>query len=196
MRDGKRYKDGANDTRGIGPVRRPRAGGAKKVRWTTEMRETFFAHLAADCNVTRAAAAIGLQPPQVHYRRRKHKPFAAEWDEALRAGHALLEMRLISHVLTAIDAHTGGAGQEDAGASTAEPIHWDNAFRLYALHKTQIDGRGGKRGAVPKPATPEQTNAAILRKLASLDAARARATGRAAARGADAPAMGAGEGDA
>lgn len=159
-----RDTEGANAGRTGQPLR--------KVRWTVGMRRTFFAHLAAHCNVTAAAAAIGLTPAEVHDRRRRHQPFAAEWDQAIAAGMALLEMRLIGRVLAETDDGT------KADSPDPEPIDWDHAIKLYTVHRAQRGTRHGQRDPSPTVATPEQTNAAILRKLASIDAGRARRTGR------------------
>lgn len=165
------------DGAAVGSTRR--ASGVK-VRWTTAMRDTFFAHLACNCNVTAAAAAIGVQPSQVHYRRRISKPFAAEWQRTIEAGYLLLEMRLIGHAMAGGGPSADSAKMVDGDAAGVEPIAYDEAFKLLNLYRARREGRVGKRGPAQVVATREQADAAILAKLAALAARNARAAGETA----------------
>lgn len=156
--------DRTDDT-GRAPAKR--ASGVK-VRWTPTMRETFFAHLACSCNVTAAAAAIGLRPAQVHYRRRINKPFAAEWERGIHAGYLLLEMRMIGHVLA------GGGETIDGDGAEVEPLAYADAVKLLTLYFARREGRVGKRPPAQVVATRDQADAAILAKLTALAARKAR----------------------
>jgi hypothetical protein len=157
--------DDRTDDTGRAPA--TRASGVK-VRWTPTMRETFFAHLACSCNVTAAAAAIGLRPAQVHYRRRNNKPFAAEWERGIHAGYLMLEMRMIGHVLT------GGGEIIDGDGAEVEPLAYADAVKLLTLYFARREGRVGKRPPAQVVATREQADAAILAKLTALAARKAR----------------------
>ncbi|NIJ30389.1 hypothetical protein FHT00_002352 [Sphingomonas insulae] len=154
---------------GDGAVTRRRSG--VKVRWTAAMRATFFAHLACNCNVTAAAAAIGVQPSQVHYQRRISKPFAAEWQRMIDAGYLLLEMRMIGHAMA------GGGGTVAGDSAGVEPLAYDEAFKLLNLYRARREGRVRSRGPAQVVATREQADAAILAKLDALAARKARAAG-------------------
>ena len=162
-----------DDDRTDEPESKPaRRKSGLKVRWTPAMREMFFAHLACNCNVAAAARAIGVQPPQVHYRRRISKPFAAEWQRAIDAGYLLLEMRMIGHTLAG-----GGATVAGDGADV-EPLAYAEALKLFTLYVARREGHVRKRPPAQVVATREEADAAILAKLAALAARKARAAGQ------------------
>lgn len=143
----------------------------KAARWTQTMKRAFLDHLAATCDVNAAAAAIEVDAESVHGLRRSDAAFAAGWGEALAAGYEMLETRLIGHALA------GGAGMVGA-AGRAEPIDAELALRLLSEHRGPAAGASGRArrgGATARPASREQTDAAILRKLAQIERARGRA---------------------
>jgi len=143
----------------------------KWVRWNAAMRDRFFDHLATSCNVAASAAEVGVRPSQVQHRRRTNPAFAALWEQAIAAGYQLLEMRLIGHVLAG-----GGPSIAPSDPDAVEALDWEGAIKLLTIHKARREGRGGRPGPVPGTATREQTDAVILRKLATLAAGRARLT--------------------
>lgn len=135
------------------------------VRWNKTKRATFFDHLAGTCNVKEAAALAGMTPPSVYHLRRKDEEFAEEWHKALLVGYEMLETELLGHVLAG-----GGATIERADGRT---IKMDDAIRLLGLHRASLQGK--KRSGPPlRRARPEDTDAAIMRKLDAIDRARAR----------------------
>ncbi|WP_447411534.1 hypothetical protein, partial [Clostridium perfringens] len=88
----------------------------------------------------------------------------------LEAGYQLLETRLLGHVLNG-----GGAGTiAPDDPACVGPVDWDGGIKLLTLHRTQRAGTGRTPGRPPSVATREETDAAILKKLAALAAARAR----------------------
>lgn len=136
------------------------------VRWTKTRRATFLDHLAGTCNVKEAAALAGMTPPSVYHLRRRDEDFAEEWHKALLVGYEMLETELLGHVLAG-----GGDVMERAGG---RKISVDTAIRLLGLHRASLQGK--KRSGPPlRRALPEDTDAAILKKLAAIDRARARA---------------------
>lgn len=136
------------------------------------MKREFLDHLAATCDINAAAATIKVDPESVHGLRRSDPAFGAAWGEALAAGYEMLETRLVGHALA-------GGGREIAGATgRAGPIDAELALRLLSEHRgtaTGATGRARRGGATARVASREQTDAAILRKLAQIERARGRA---------------------
>ncbi|MDG2534493.1 hypothetical protein P6144_12595 [Sphingomonas sp. HITSZ_GF] len=136
------------------------------VRWNKTKRDTFLDHLAGTCNVREAAALAGMTAPSVYHLRRKDEDFAEEWHKALLVGYEMLETELLGHVLA-------GGGDTIARAD-GRMIDVEKAIRLLGLHRTSLQGKW-KGGPKLRRARPEDTDAAILRKLDAIDRARARA---------------------
>ncbi len=154
-----------------------RRRSCQAVRWTATMNRTFFTHLAGSCNVTEAARTIGLLPSQVYYRRKTNAAFGKAWDEAIAIAYQVLETRIIGHVLA------GGSGGGAVGmvdGLAPEPIAWDEAVKLLAMHKARRDGRVGPRLPSQAVATRAQTDAVIAGKLKVLAARNQRAAAIAA----------------
>jgi hypothetical protein len=70
------------------------------VSFTAERRQIFLDHLAACCNVKRAAEAAGVGISTVYDARRRDPVFAQQWDEAMEVGYATLEALLIERAAT------------------------------------------------------------------------------------------------
>lgn len=135
------------------------------VRWTKKKRADFLDHLAGTCDVRAAAALTGMTPPSVYHLRRKDEDFAEEWHKAVIVGYEMLETELLGHVLAG-----GGDLILRADGST---IDFDKAMRVLGLRRNSLEGkwRGGPK---LRRARPEDTDAAIMRKLDAIDRARAR----------------------
>lgn len=165
------------------PARAQRANG-EWVRWNKAMKADFLDTLAATCDVTKSAAAIGVGTSSVYALRRRDPAFLEEWAQALRQGYQLIETLLLGHVLA------GGARDktipdtEERGA-----IDVDTAIRLLNAHRTAQTGTGGgiapgrtgrapNRGGGPRQqrASDADTDAAILKKLDAIDKRRALAS--------------------
>jgi len=139
--------------------------GRKWVRWTRRMKADFLDHLAATCSVKASAAAIGVDPVSVYALRRHDPEFVAEWEIALDHGYQLLETMLMGHALA------GGAGQEvDDGAAAFGTVAVDTALRLMTARRTAAAGKAGRGGPPRHRATKAETDAAILKKLAMVEA--------------------------
>lgn len=63
---------------------------------TREGEQAFLAALSATCNVSLSAAAAGVDPGALYWRKRRHPGFAREWQLALEQGYEALEMALIA----------------------------------------------------------------------------------------------------
>ncbi len=135
------------------------------VRWTKGKRTAFLDHLAATANVRAAANMAGVTPPSVYHLRRKDEEFAEEWRKALILGYEMLETELLGHILA--------GGGDTLHCTDGRSIVVAEAIRLLGLHRNSLQGKW-KGGPPLKRARPEDTDAAILRKLDAIDRARAR----------------------
>lgn len=142
--------------------RRTAKVGRRWVRWTAGMKDRFLDHLAATCNVKASAAEIGVDPVSVYRLRRNDPRFAGQWADALAAGYEMLETQLVGHALA------GGGAVIDNGADAIGPIDKDLALRLLSAHRGQIGGKAPRGGPKRHVATRQETDAAILRKLAAM----------------------------
>ena len=135
------------------------------VRWTKKKRADFLDHLAGTCNVRAAAAAAGMTPPSVYHLRRKDEDFGEEWQKALHVGYEMLETELLGHVLA--------GGGDVVERSDGSRISVEHALKMLGLHRNSMQGkwRGGPK---LRRAKPEDTDAAILKKLEAIDRNRAR----------------------
>ncbi|MEP9359312.1 hypothetical protein [Sphingomonas sp. KR3-1] len=139
----------------------------RRVRWNKVRRAAFLDHLAGTCNVTEAAALAGMSSPHVYHLRRTDERFAEEWHKALLVGYQMLETELLGHVLA--------GGGDTIERVDGRKVDVDKAMRLLALHRNSMNGKWKGAPATLKRARPEDTDAAILKKLAMMDRARARA---------------------
>lgn len=144
--------------RGSAPGRR------KKVHWSQQKKTRFLDHLAATCNVTEAAGVISVDLPSLYALRRADPGFLAAWQDALEAGYTMLETKLVGHALA-------GGGSVITNGATAEigPIDVTLALQLLGFHKGGVADRP-RRGRAPLArARPDETDAAILKKLRAME---------------------------
>lgn len=139
--------------------------GRKWVRWSQRMKADFLDHLAATCNVKASAAAIGVDPVSVYNLRRNDREFLDQWEQALTCGYQLLETQLVGHALA------GDPSRDLTNGDPARaPVTVELALKLLQARRT---GRADKawRGGPPRHrATVEETDAAIMKKLAAIEA--------------------------
>lgn len=141
--------------------RKFRAGSFMAVR-----RQHFLDALAYTCNVSLAAEYAGVDHATPYYHRARDPVFAQQWRDALAAGYDRIEELVLQH---------GGAGRPldpaDPGAvddSAMPPFDFDRALRVLGEYRRTRAGepsrRDGFRGIT---ATREETNAALLKAIAS-----------------------------
>lgn len=150
-------------------VKRIRKGG-----WTKTRRACFLDVLALSCNVRLASSEAGMSAQNAYRLRRTDPEFAALWREALVAGYERLETELIQRALQSVNAiQPGDGGEEAAEAANAVVEKMDIKAILQVLaHRraTVEDGmRPNRRDVRRRMATEEETNAALLKKLAILE---------------------------
>ncbi|WP_213982623.1 hypothetical protein [Sphingomonas sp. dw_22] len=161
----------------IGNGRR-RPAQVKRVRkdgCTRKRRACFLDVLALTCNVRLAAREADLSVTTAYRLRRTDLEFAALWREALIAGYERLETELVQRALQSINAIEPGDGGEEAVAAAdaaVEKMDVNTILKVLAVCRATLDG-GGQRGRRDMPhrriATEEETNAALLKKLAVLE---------------------------
>ena len=153
---------GAGTTVTAGNRRRVQARRERKDGFGAARRQVFLDHLAACCNVTRAAHAAGTGMTTAYEARRRDPGFAQAWDEAMDTGYATLEALLVER------AALGGAYQPGdtpvPGPETVDPGLALDLLRLRGAAKA-VRRPGGAR---PRRATEQETTEAILAGLAIL----------------------------
>jgi len=141
---------------------------APREAFGAEKRQVFLDHLAACCNVTRAAEAAGVGVSTVYDARRRDPAFAEQWAQALELGYATLEALLIERA-------AGGGGYAPGATPVPGPETIDTALALdlLRLHRN-LKAPRATGGAPPRRASEEALAASILAKLDVLEKRRAR----------------------
>jgi hypothetical protein len=140
-------------------------------------KQAFLDHLAQCCNGHASAEAAGRAYNSFNRIRMRDSEFAADWLDALRAGHATIEALMIERAHIALQAKKSGGADEAAdqpsaasaqGAEYALSMDSDQILRLLAHNQRVVSG-GRRRGKTPRPAaSEEEACAAILKKLKQL----------------------------
>lgn len=144
-------------------------GKRARASWSKAMRAAFLDHLAATCNVKQSAAVAKVEVRTLYRIRRREADFAAKWEEALALGYQMIETRLVGHVLAG---RWRDAPLEDADDDGG--IDFDSALRLLGQHRAAAAAKPGKGGPRPQFASPEDTNATLLKRLRAIEVRRAR----------------------
>jgi len=163
--------------RGTNGAQRIRTGGAF---WSEEAEEAFFDHLAASCNVTTSAEAVGFTTPTLYRQRRLRADFAARWQAALAQGYARLEMALVLAANDSLD---------DVAFDAERPIPKmtvDQAMNVLRAHRHTVAGDGRRGPGNPaRRRSLDEVRASIARKVEAIrhDEAEARKAARERKRG-------------
>lgn len=150
-------------------LKRVRKGG-----WTKTRRARFLDALALSCNVTLAAGEAGMATLSAYRLRRSDPEFADLWREALLAGYERLETELLGRALQAVNAIQPGDGGEavaKAADAAVEKMDARTILQVLAHRRATVEGgvRPNRRDVRRRIATEEETNAALLKKLAILE---------------------------
>ena len=147
------------------------AGNRRRVQVRKERKDGFgeakrrivLDHLAACCNITRAAAAAGVSAVTVNYHRRRDPAFAAACSEAIEAGYDALEAAMMER------ASGGGYAPGRTETPGAETVDSELALHLLSLRRKAPGQRTGRGGPRPRRVSERELNEAILAKLEVLD---------------------------
>ena len=142
-------------------------------RWSGTAEDIFIETLAATCNVRRAAAACGFSTVTAHRRRLRHAGFAERWGTALENGYTRLEFAVVEAANDTL------SGADFAPDRPIPKMTVKEALSVLALHKGTVrHGQpSGSRWRL-QPADPEKARANILKKVAAVRRADARASAK------------------
>ncbi|QPQ56088.1 hypothetical protein IC614_05830 [Allosphingosinicella flava] len=165
----------------------PGKGRLRQVRsvrrdgWTPKKRKIFLDHLAAVCNVAKAAEAAGMTDNSAFALRRRDPDFAEQWQAAMMAGYAQLETMLVERAMKGPLTLEGKRNDDEEGEAEDVPPPpdiqaMDTALALNLLRHQlgTIQGKMRAAGVKPRKASNEELTEAILAKLKILKARRAR----------------------
>lgn len=134
--------------------------------WTGEKRRRFLDTLAATGVATWAAKAAGMCYEAAAALRRRDPEFAALWRQAMIDAYYSVESMVVEHSVL------GGAPPRDSEASgdlpDASKMDVELALKLLQMRHKTVLGNVQHPGAPPAIARKEDTDAAILKKLAVL----------------------------
>lgn len=143
---------------------RVRVRKAREKGWTTKRRTVFLDHLAATCNVSLSARAVGIHNASAYALRRRDAGFAAAWQEALAVGYARLEAMLIERA-------TGWSAEREQSGGLPDPAAFDSrlAMDLVRAHGAAVKGGGGRRiGGRVHVADRAETARIIIERIARI----------------------------
>lgn len=161
----------------VGKAGRPQIVAVGALRWSDAHEARFLDEIAAHCNVTRAARAVGFSTNAIYARRRNDPAFAERWQAALTQGYMQVEMGLIRRANEALNDVPPDPGNPVA------PMTVKEALALLKMHQLGATGRGTARGRPARVRSLDEVRDSILTKLAAV--ARARAAGGEQANAAD-----------
>ncbi|MBV9932074.1 MAG: hypothetical protein JO013_14180 [Alphaproteobacteria bacterium] len=131
--------------------------------WTAAKRAAFLETLATTCCVQRAAEAAGVQTSTAYSRKLRDPAFAADWEEAIAIGYAQVEERLI---LDAMGRAANDDGDAAGGGARMDKYEREQALNLLKWHRAEAVLRPRSRSGAGKLAADDETDAAILVRLA------------------------------
>lgn len=167
--------DGAGRRNGklrYGPTGRPQVLKNNGWHWSDEVEMEFFDHLAASCNVTAAAAAVGFSTPTLYRFRQTRPEFAARWQAALDQGYARLELALLKAAVDTIDDVPFDADRPIPKITVDQAMNVLRAHRNSVLGNSALgNGRGGP-GRTVRRRSLDEVRASIRRKVEAIRNAR------------------------
>lgn len=128
-------------------------------------QDAFLLTLSLTCNVTRAAAGVGLASRGAYDLRRRDTVFRERWQMALCDGVEFVRMRLIEGAMIEATVPVADDGELDRIAMR----DWDpkTAARVVGMHPAAARGEPSGLGR-PAPPTADDLRAIILEKLAAV----------------------------
>lgn len=145
-----------------GPQRMRSKGG----RWSDAAEALFLDRLAASCNVTLSAEAVGFSPEAIYRRRRLDPGFAERWQAALEQGYARIEIMLVDAATDAL------AGLKLDPASPIPKMTVAEALAVLQLHRAAVKGDGPRPRWRARTRSLDEVKDSILAKLAAIEASR------------------------
>lgn len=152
----------------------PRRQKARADSFTKRKQQRFLDALAATCNIRAAAAHAGVSVQTVYNRREWDEAFAQAWGRAIVMAYDRIEGLLLAQ----------GGGAEGLDAADAERAEaegaarpdFDKMYKILMLYAKKREGTRTPR--IARGATREETNAALLKSLATAKRRMERVHGR------------------
>jgi len=136
-------------------IRRARLG-----EWTPRLEARFLAALAACCNVSAAARAVGLSVSAAYQHYHRWQDFERRWNEALEEGYVRLEMALLEAAGRAFEP------VDYPPDVPIEPMTVHQAMTLLAQHQARVHNIGKPVGRWRKlPRNSDEVFASLQHKL-------------------------------
>lgn len=132
--------------------------------WTEAKKAIFLETLAETCCVQRAADAADMKRAHCYALKLRDPEFAGQWQEAIAIGYAQVEERLIRDAM-------GGPEDDGDGAAAGgrmDKYEREQALNLLKYHREEAVIRPGRGGPAGKCAAQDETDSAILARLASV----------------------------
>ena len=152
---------------GAGRQRQKRA--ARHDGWTKAKRILFLDTFAGTCNTTLSAKKCGMTAHSVRALIRRDPQFAVLYEEALQEGYRRIEAELLARTL-GHQLDDENPTEEERG--TVEPPEFDAAMALKVLQMRNAEAKArhdDRRGRIFVRATQEETDAALMKKLAAVE---------------------------
>ncbi|MDF0486795.1 hypothetical protein PX554_01530 [Sphingomonas sp. H39-1-10] len=128
--------------------------GRRDAGWGAAARTAFLDTLALSGDVARSAEAAGRTHASAYALRRHDPAFADAWEEALNAAYARIEDELLARAV-------------DPRAREGDAFDQALALKMLARHETRRARPNAPREAVPRAASMEEVEQALLGKLAA-----------------------------
>jgi hypothetical protein len=152
-------------------ARRVQIARARVRQWSPRVEERFLAALAATCNVKAACAEVGLSAASAYNHRNRWPAFARRWAEAVKLGHALLELALIEAAGNLFSGTAPVVPSRVGPVGLVREITADQAIHLLHMHKNEVHGLGKPPGRARRRPDPDAMRASILRKIEAIERA-------------------------
>ncbi len=134
--------------------------------------EAFLTTLAATANVRLAANRVGVAHSSIYRRRLTDPAFAEAMRDALIIGYDQVEAALLESARRGLSPDPEHEeALERIGGAPMEPMTWDQAFILFALHRRQArDSWDGFQRPEGRVASDEEVERALRRALKRMGA--------------------------
>jgi hypothetical protein len=134
-------------------------------QWTPRIEARFLSVLAATCNVTASAKAVGLSPASAYYHADRWPAFAERWRAAIEEGAFRIELQLMARATRSLSPIEGEA-------APGSELDEDAAFHQLYMHQHALRGRGKAPGrkARWRPEASDEALRVLIRNIERIEA--------------------------
>jgi hypothetical protein len=130
---------------------------------TDEAVETFLGHLAATCNVTRAAKLTGFSKEAFYNRRDRDPVFFERWRRTVVESYGEIEGIVLRTAKDLLE------GRQPPPESPIRAMTMADAIQLLKLYRGIVTGEGKRAGWRPVPRPLDEVRDSILAKLEAIE---------------------------